>query len=243
MAQKKDQQKLDMMRQENEQYRKQLNSVKQKVKAQEAQEKRKEGQENVPQAAPEAPPVQQLPLKKAPTHTKMQSLQEKRQQAKLLKNRKDSGVAAEEMKKAVKPRHQRMASMESLPESESAAVAESKQWKCQATKAEAHSTQVCAVASCGNCLYSSANKNLKIWDLETMNCLSDIHAHNSFIKCMQVWQTHSYLLTAADRTFMIWDLISLTNVFTVKYHREEIRAVQVTSCGNYMVCAGKGSQS
>lgn len=76
-----------------------------------------------------------------------------------------------------------------------------------------------------------------------MSCLSDIHAHNSFIKCMQVWQNHSYLLTAADRTFMIWDLISLTNVFTVKYHKEEIRAVQVTSCGNYMICAGKGSQN
>lgn len=155
-------------------------------------------------------------------------------------------VSGEESKK--RPRHSKMASMESLQESETATSAvqpqnESKHWKCSMTKSEAHSTQVCAVASCGNCLYSSANKNLKIWDLETMSCLSDIHAHNSFIKCMQVWSTHSYLLTAADRTFMIWDLISLTNVFTVKYHKEEIRAVEVTACGNYMICAGKGSQN
>lgn len=74
-----------------------------------------------------------------------------------------------------------------------------------------------------------------------MQCLSDINAHSSFIKCMRVWPQHSYLLTASERTVMIWDLISLTNVFTVRYHKEEIRAVEVSQCGNYMICAGKGS--
>jgi WD40 repeat protein len=76
-----------------------------------------------------------------------------------------------------------------------------------------------------------------------MQCVSDITAHSGYIKCLKVWENHSYLLTAADKTVMIWDLISLTNVFTFKYHKDEIRAVDVSACGNYMISAGKGSAS
>lgn len=108
-------------------------------------------------------------------------------------------------------------------------------------KESAHNGQVSAIATCGNCLYSTSNKNLKIWDLDEMKCVSDISAHSGYIKCLKVWDKHSYLLTASDKTVMVWDLISLTNVFTFKYHKDEIRAVEVSSCGKYMISAGKGS--
>jgi WD40 repeat protein len=79
----------------------------------------------------------------------------------------------------------------------------------------------------GNQLYSTSNKSLRIWDLETMNVVSDINAHQNFIRCLNAWEERKLLLTASDKTIILWDMISLTQVAQLKGHKEEIRALAV----------------
>lgn len=78
-------------------------------------------------------------------------------------------------------------------------------------------------------MYSTANKSLKIWDLDTMTCISDINCASGLIKCMTVWHNKNLLLTASDKAILLWDLISLTNVGALKGHKDEIRAMQITN--------------
>jgi WD40 repeat protein len=65
------------------------------------------------------------------------------------------------------------------------------------------------MAQCGNQLYSSSNKSLKIWDFENMQIVSDIQAHNGFIRCLEV-SADQKIVTASDKTINLWDRYSLT---------------------------------
>jgi WD40 repeat protein len=60
-----------------------------------------------------------------------------------------------------------------------------------------------------------------------MTLVSDIGAHQSYIRCLTVWGERKLLLTASDRTIILWDQISLTQVAQLKGHKEEIRALAV----------------
>lgn len=62
-----------------------------------------------------------------------------------------------------------------------------------------------------------------------MSQISDIAAHNNFIRCLTVWGDRKLLLTASDRTIILWDQISLTQVAALRGHKEEIRALAVQS--------------
>lgn len=100
-------------------------------------------------------------------------------------------------------------------------------WKCHMNKENAHQGQICAVASSGNLLYSTSNKSMKIWDLENMRSISDLQAHQGFIRCLISWQGRSLIVSASDKTIILWDVVSLTPVGTLKAHKEEIRALAV----------------
>lgn len=52
---------------------------------------------------------------------------------------------------------------------------------------EAHPGPVYSVCSFGNVLYTSSNKCFKVWSLDTMKTISEIHAHPSSIKSMLLW--------------------------------------------------------
>jgi WD40 repeat protein len=47
---------------------------------------------------------------------------------------------------------------------------------------QAHKEQIYDIEAIGNMLYSTSMKNLKVWDLNTMQLISDIKAHNGVIK-------------------------------------------------------------
>ena len=58
--------------------------------------------------------------------------------------------------------------------------------------------------------------------------ISDITAHNSYIKCLTIWEDKKLLLTAAsDKVILMWDMISLTMVGQLKGHKDEIRSMVV----------------
>lgn len=88
------------------------------------------------------------------------------------------------------------------------------------TIGQAHTGNVCALASVGNQLYSTSSRSLKIWDLDNMNCISDIGAHSSFIKAVAIWEEKNILATASDKFIFLWDMISLTvsTLFNILEH-------------------------
>jgi WD40 repeat protein len=88
----------------------------------------------------------------------------------------------------------------------------------------------------GNQLYTCSKKNLKIWDIENMGCISDIVAHQSVIKSLCVLPEQKLLASACDTVIMLWDLVSLTNVATLKAHQDDIRTLEKGS--NILVSAG-----
>jgi WD40 repeat protein len=112
------------------------------------------------------------------------------------------------------------------------------------TKEQSHASSIYAIASYGNQFYSTSSKSLKIWNLETMSVVSDIGAHQSYIRCLAVWPERNLLLTASsDKTIILWDQISLTQVATIRGHKEEIRALAVQPESNgKLFSAGKGTQ-
>ena len=92
-------------------------------------------------------------------------------------------------------------------------------------KHDAHKSQVYAMTSVGNQLYSAAARSLRIWDLSTMQVLSDLTEKIGVIKAIAFWKERNLLMTAAERSISMWDVVSLTNVHTLKGFKEEIKAL------------------
>lgn len=93
-----------------------------------------------------------------------------------------SKIGSDVFSRLVQPRNSSRAAQGSFAESAGSFLQSSElpkyeddhNWKCKTNKDQAHNAQICALASVGNQLYSTSNKSLKIWDLETMQVVSDI---------------------------------------------------------------------
>ena len=108
-------------------------------------------------------------------------------------------------------------------------------------KQDAHKSRVYCVKAVGNQLYSTADKSLKIWDLETMKYIADLPEKIGLVKAIAYWKERNLLLTAAEKSIMLWDVISLTNVGVMKGHKEEIKDLQLVPGSELLFAASKGS--
>lgn len=98
------------------------------------------------------------------------------------------------------------------------------------------------MTSVGTHIYSSANKSLKIWDVETMNYISDLQIEKiGLVKAIAFWNSRNLLLTAAEKVIMMWDVISLTAVGKFTGLKEEIKALQIAEDHGLMFAASKGT--
>lgn len=102
---------------------------------------------------------------------------------------------------------------------------------------DAHSGSIYSLAIHENIIYSSSNRTFKVWSLETMQNISEVPAHQSFIKSMVVWPENSLIITACQNIVSVWDSISLHNVAVLRGHKDVIRAVQMHD--NLLFTAGK----
>lgn len=57
-------------------------------------------------------------------------------------------------------------------------------WNCDLSIENAHLGPIYSIATLENQLYTCSKKSLKIWDIDTMSCISDITAHNGVIKSL-----------------------------------------------------------
>lgn len=97
------------------------------------------------------------------------------------------------------------------------------------------------MTSVGNQLYSAAARSLRIWDVNTMQILSDLTDKVGVVKAIAFWKERSLLMTAAERSIMMWDVVSLTNIATLKGYREEIKALHFVPEKSLLFAASKGS--
>jgi len=58
------------------------------------------------------------------------------------------------------------------------------EWNCDFSVENAHNGSIYSIATLENHLYSCSKKSLKIWDMDTMDCISDIAAHQGIIKSL-----------------------------------------------------------
>lgn len=99
-------------------------------------------------------------------------------------------------------------------------------WNCDFSVENAHNGPIYSIATMENQLYTCSKKSLKIWDIDTMDCISDIAAHGGVIRSLCVLPEQKLLASASDKVIMLWDLVSLTNVATLKAHQEDINILQ-----------------
>jgi kinesin family protein 4/21/27 len=111
-------------------------------------------------------------------------------------------------------------------------------WK-SAQCLDAHTGSIYSLAVHENILYSSSNRTFKVWSLETMQNISEVPAHQSFIKSMVVWPENSLIITACQNIVSVWDSISLHNVAVLKGHKDVIRAIYMHE--NLLITAGKSN--
>ena len=78
-------------------------------------------------------------------------------------------------------------------------------------KAEAHKSKVEAMATFGNNLYTSSAKSLKIWEVDSMNCVSTL-TEVSTVRAIRISHKFKRLIVAAERQLVVWDLVGLTKV-------------------------------
>lgn len=70
------------------------------------------------------------------------------------------------------------------------------QWNCDLMVENAHNAPIYSIVSFENQLYTSSKKSLKIWDMDTMTCISDIAAHSGIIKSLCVLPEQKLLASA-----------------------------------------------
>ncbi|KAL4483969.1 hypothetical protein ABPG72_013975 [Tetrahymena utriculariae] len=112
-------------------------------------------------------------------------------------------------------------------------------YECLAKINDAHTGQVFCVESHENFLFSTSVKSLKIWDLETLKCVSDIQAHNHFVKGLAILEQEKWIATACDKYINIWDMISMQKVCTLTGHNVDIKQLYVDQ-NHILYSAGKG---
>jgi len=106
---------------------------------------------------------------------------------------------------------------------------------------DAHKSRINVMTAVGNQLYSTADKSLKIWDIETMKYVSDLPERIGLVKAIAYFKEKNLLITAAEKTIMLWDVISLTNVGCMKGYKEEIKALQLVPGSELLFAASKGT--
>ena len=95
------------------------------------------------------------------------------------------------------------------------------------------------MTSVGNQLYSAAARSLRIWDVNTMQLLSDLPDKIGVVKAIAFWKERNLLMTAAEKNIMLWDVVSLTNVGMIKGYKEEIKSLRFEK--QLLFAASKGT--
>ncbi|MHC1590710.1 MAG: WD40 repeat domain-containing protein, partial [Candidatus Helarchaeales archaeon] len=75
----------------------------------------------------------------------------------------------------------------------------------------------------------SADRTIKIWDVETGSCLRTLFGHSDAIISVAVTRDGKRIVSgSADKTIKVWDLISGNLLMTLEGHSDNVTGVVLT---------------
>ncbi|MGK7924706.1 MAG: protein kinase [Spirulina sp.] len=86
---------------------------------------------------------------------------------------------------------------------------------------------------------ASADKTIKVWELETGKLLNTLTGHTSFVNALAMTFDGNFIIGAsADKTIRIWDLESGELVKTLSGHTNSVDAIAMSPDGQFLVSTG-----
>jgi WD40 repeat protein len=87
-------------------------------------------------------------------------------------------------------------------------------------------------------VYASADKTIKIWDMQTGHTTKTLVGHTGWICSAQISSDGNSIVSASDdKTIKIWDMQTGKNIQTLLGHSDQVRFAQISPDGNYIVSA------
>lgn len=78
------------------------------------------------------------------------------------------------------------------------------------------------------------DRDVKVWDVETGECLHSLSGHTSTIRCLRVLDGRPVAVSGArDATVRVWNLVTGTQIHCLTGHNESVRCIEVA--GHYCV--------
>jgi WD40 repeat protein len=93
-----------------------------------------------------------------------------------------------------------------------------------------------------NALSGGSDRCLRLWDLETGECVQTLEGHDAFISAA-AWRpnAHQVISASADETVRLWDLEQGRALRVMKGHKGPVRALAVDELGRFVASAGQDS--
>ncbi len=83
----------------------------------------------------------------------------------------------------------------------------------------------CAKLLNNKIISASHDGTIKIWDMETSQCLKSIPAHEEYIRCIHLINNNQVVTGSDDDSIKLWDLNTGKNLKTFKGHSAEINCI------------------
>ena len=78
----------------------------------------------------------------------------------------------------------------------------------------------------GELVSGSEDKTIKIWDLESGNCIKTLQGHTNIVRCIKLLPSGELVSSSDDNTINVWDLMSYVNVLEERFEKQLSCAMQ-----------------
>ena len=82
---------------------------------------------------------------------------------------------------------------------------------------------------------------IKVWDVDSGNCIKTLDGHEYAINCLEVTHDGKFLISASmDKTIKIWNLNTYSCIKTIEGHIGPVRCLKLTPDMKYIISGGGG---
>lgn len=118
-------------------------------------------------------------------------------------------------------------------------ISNQNKWDCHEIK-DAHQDKVLCLASFGNMICSTSAKFMKLWDIENKSKISEIRAHEGYIKGLAICSDKKFIATSSDKAIKLWDVRDMQQIHSMSQLKDTINTLYIVN-DLYLLSGGKGS--
>ena len=90
---------------------------------------------------------------------------------------------------------------------------------------------------------ASSDKTIKIWDVQTNECLSTFEGHTNFVRAVVLSSDEKYIVSGSnDQTIKIWDTKTGECLNSLEGHFDYVNSIAISTNGKYIV-SGSGDKT